>query len=87
MATPVLRGRVKFFNADKGWGGVISPSLPHDVRVRFSTIDAPGCRTLEKGDEVEFTYEDCWGSQDSWHYRTTWIRRLTPSSDDSPPEA
>ena len=73
----VLRGRVKFYKAEKGWGGIHSSDLPHDVWVHFSAIDAPGYRSFEQGDEVEFRYEDCWGHQDSWHYRATWARSLT----------
>jgi cold shock protein len=75
---PILRGRVKFFRADKGWGGIVSPDLPHDVWVHFSSIEAEGSHNFDEGDEVEFRYEDCWGHQDSWHYRTTWARRVEP---------
>ena len=74
-----ISGRVKFYRSEKGWGAIASPSLSHDVWVHFSTIDAPGYRTLDDGDEVEFRYEDCAGVQDSWHYRTTWCRRVEPS--------
>jgi CspA family cold shock protein len=72
---------VKFFKAEKGWGAIVSPELPHDVWAPFSTIEAEGYRSLAEDDEVEFRYEDCWGSQDSWHYRTTWVRRVG----DAPP--
>ncbi len=65
---------MKFFDADRGWGAIVSPELPHDVWAPFSTIEAEGYRSLTEGDEVEFRYEDCWGSQDSWQYRTTWVR-------------
>ena len=76
---PATSGHVKFFRSEKGWGAIVSPSLPHDVWVHFSSIDAEGYRGLEEGDNVEFTYEDCWGHQDSWHYRATWCRRLASS--------
>jgi len=80
MAKPTYRGRVKFFRPDKGWGAIVSAELAHDVWVHFATIDgSDGFRSLDDGDEVEFRYEDCWGSQDSWHYRTTWVRRTSPS--------
>ena len=75
--TPTI-GRVKFFRSDKGWGAIVTPSLPHDVWVHFSSIEGEGFRSLDEGDPVEFTYEDCWGRQDSWHYRTTWCRRVEP---------
>jgi CspA family cold shock protein len=73
---PLARGRVKFFLAEKGWGGIESPDLPHDVWVHFSAIAGAGYRSLEEGDKVEFRYEDCEGIQDSWHFRATWVRRL-----------
>lgn len=43
------------------------------IRVRAQ----PGFASLDPDDQVEFRYEDCWGVQDSWHYRTTWVRRLS----------
>jgi CspA family cold shock protein len=70
----ILQGRVKFYRSEKGWGAIVSPHLDHDIWVHFSTIDVPGYRDLQQGDQVEFTYEDCWGVQDSWHYRTKWVR-------------
>jgi CspA family cold shock protein len=73
---PLARGRVKFFLAEKGRGGIESPDLPHDVWVHFSAIAGAGYRSLEEGDRVEFRYENCAGIQDSWHFRATWDRRL-----------
>jgi cold shock protein len=75
--SPVLRGTVKFFRSTKGRGAIQTPDLPHDVWVHFIAIDAPGYREFQEGDTVEFRYEDCWGHQDSWHYRATWARRVT----------
>ena len=72
--TPVLTGHVKFWRDDKGWGAVTSLDLPHDVWVHFSAVDGEGYRSLDEGDPVEFRYEDCWGRQDSRHYRATWAR-------------
>jgi CspA family cold shock protein len=71
----VCRGRVKFFRAEKGWGGIESPDTPGDVWVHFSNIDAEGYRSLDAGDEVEFRWEPA--IQDSWRCRATWVRRLT----------
>lgn len=76
---PTTRGKVKFFRSEKGWGAIASPDLAHDVWVPFTTIDVPGVsalKALQAGDEVEFSYEDCWERQDSWHYRTTWVRPI-----------
>ena len=76
MSEPVLNGRVKFYRQEKGWGGIVTPDLPFDVWVHFGVIDTEGYRSLNEGDSVEFKYEDCWGHQDSWHYRATWARRI-----------
>jgi len=67
---------VKFFRSDTGWGAVTSRDLSHDVWVHFSSIEAAGYRDLNEGDKVEFRAEACFGSQDSWHYRSTRVRRI-----------
>ena len=71
---PVARGRVKFFNGQKGWGGIESDETPGDVWVHFSMIERGDgdYRSLEKGEEVEFAYERA--DQDSWRYRAVWVR-------------
>jgi CspA family cold shock protein len=75
---PTLRGRVKFFKADKGWGGIESDEAPGDVWVHVSVIEMQGFRTLSAGQEVEFRYKQA--NQDNWNYRATWVR---PSDGDS----
>jgi cold shock CspA family protein len=70
----VFRGQVKFFNATKGWGAITSDELPYDVWVYQSTIEVEGYRELTGGQLVDFRCEECWGIQDSWHYRTTWVK-------------
>lgn len=76
MSEHVVRGRVKFFNSEKGWGGIKSDETPGDVWVHFSNIEGDGYRELVQGEEVEFRYEVA--QQDSWRYRATWVRRLDP---------
>jgi len=50
-----VRGVVKWFNADKGYG-FISTDEGKDVFVHYSSIrDTGGFRTLEEGQQVEFT--------------------------------
>ena len=47
------RGRVKWFNAEKGFG-FIEREGGNDVFVHFSAIMMDGFITLEEGTEVEF---------------------------------
>ncbi|AUS95519.1 cold-shock protein [Clostridium thermosuccinogenes] len=47
------RGRVKWFNAEKGYG-FIEREDGNDVFVHFSAIAMEGFKTLEEGAEVEF---------------------------------
>ena len=75
-ANDLCRGRVKFFRAEKGWGGIESSDTPADVWVHFSHIEGAGYRTLEAGDAVEFRWEPA--MQDSWRCRATLVRRLPP---------
>lgn len=51
-----ITGKVKWFNASKGYGFIERPGGP-DVFVHFSAIQSSGFRTLEEGQEVEFTVE------------------------------
>jgi len=47
------RGRVKWFNAEKGFG-FIEREGGNDVFVHFSAINMDGFKTLEEGTEVQF---------------------------------
>lgn len=48
-----MKGRVKWFNAEKGFG-FIEKEEGGDVFVHFSAIQSEGFKTLEEGQEVEF---------------------------------
>jgi CspA family cold shock protein len=48
-----MQGRVKWFNAEKGYG-FIEREDGGDVFVHFSAIQAEGFKTLEEGQAVEF---------------------------------
>lgn len=50
-------GRVKWFNADKGYG-FIEREGEADVFVHFSVIQSEGFKTLDEGQEVEFEIEE-----------------------------
>lgn len=48
-----MRGTVKWFNAEKGFGFIQSDE-GEDVFVHYSGIEGEGFKTLEEGQEVEF---------------------------------
>jgi CspA family cold shock protein len=48
-----LKGTVKWFNAEKGYG-FIQVEGGDDVFVHFSAIQGDGFKTLEEGQQVEF---------------------------------
>jgi len=49
----VASGKVKWFNAEKGFG-FIQRDGDSDVFVHYSAIQSEGYRTLEEGQAVEF---------------------------------
>lgn len=52
----VSRGRVKWFNNDKGYGFIEYEGLVNeDIFVHYSAIDQKGYKSLKEGDLVEFT--------------------------------
>ncbi len=48
-----MTGKVKWFNAEKGYGFIESDE-GGDVFVHFSAIQGEGFKTLEEGENVEF---------------------------------
>lgn len=50
-------GTVKWFNGSKGYG-FISREEGGDVFVHYTAIQTEGFRTLEEGQQVEFTVEE-----------------------------
>lgn len=48
-----MKGKVKWFNAEKGYGFIVSEE-GKEVFVHFSSIVADGYRSLNEGDEVTF---------------------------------
>ncbi|WP_328334187.1 cold shock domain-containing protein [Kribbella sp. NBC_00382] len=53
----MVRGTVKWFNADKGYGFLAVDGLD-DVFVHWSKIVTDGYKTLEDGQQVEFEVVD-----------------------------
>ncbi|MCR6095113.1 cold shock domain-containing protein [Salipaludibacillus agaradhaerens] len=48
-----MQGKVKWFNAEKGFG-FIEREDGDDVFVHYSAIDQEGFKTLDEGQEVQF---------------------------------
>ena len=52
-----MRGTVKWFNDQKGYGFIQPDDGSNDVFVHYSAIQMGGFKTLAEGDEVEFDVE------------------------------
>ncbi|TEA70035.1 cold-shock protein [Allopusillimonas ginsengisoli] len=52
------KGKVKWFNADKGFGFITPDEGGSDVFAHFSAIEGRGYRSLNEGQEVEFEVKD-----------------------------
>ena len=50
-----VQGKVKWFNASKGYGFLERPDGESDVFVHYSAIQGEGFRSLEEGEAVEFS--------------------------------
>jgi len=53
-----VRGKVKWFNSQKGWGFLSPENGDSDVFVHYSRIDMEGYRNLKDNDEVLFEIEE-----------------------------
>lgn len=52
-----VRGTVKWFNAEKGYGFITQENGP-DLFVHYSEIQSSGYRSLNENDKVEFEITD-----------------------------
>ncbi|WP_274563734.1 cold-shock protein [Streptomyces spiramyceticus] len=50
----MAEGKVKFFNADKGFGFITPEDGGSDIYVHYSEIQSGGYRSLEENQRVEF---------------------------------
>lgn len=46
------KGKVKYFNDQKGWGIIVCDETDQDVYVHHTAIQMQGYRTLKEGQEV-----------------------------------
>ncbi len=49
-----ITGRVKWFNAQKGYGFIVPDNGGKDLFVHYSAIQSEGYKTLKEGQKVEF---------------------------------
>ena len=52
-----MKGKVKWFDAQLGYGFIQSEEVDNDIYVHFSEIKMSGFKTLDEGDIVEFDYD------------------------------
>lgn len=81
-----LRGRVKWFNAQKGYGFIERPG-EDDVFVHYSAILQDGYKTLEEGEEVEFEVLSSERGPQAQNVRRLGFPTSAAGTDGSPPEA
>ena len=48
------KGRVKYFNEQKGWGIISGADFQQDVYVHYTAINMDGYKTLNEGQEVSY---------------------------------
>ncbi|ADU71293.1 cold shock domain-containing protein [Pantoea sp. At-9b] len=53
-----IRGTVKWFNSEKGFGFISPENGSKDVFVHYSAIQGTDYRSLDEGQRVEFSVED-----------------------------
>ena len=51
-------GKVKWFNAEKGYGFITVEGQSKDIFVHFSALNMDGFKVLEEGDKVEYEVID-----------------------------
>ena len=49
-----MQGKVKWFNAEKGFGFIVSEETGKDIFVHYSAIVAEGYKQLAEGDLVSY---------------------------------
>jgi CspA family cold shock protein len=50
----MVEGTVKWFDAKKGYGFVVSPEVDGDIFIHYTKIQMEGFKKLETGEKVDF---------------------------------
>ena len=53
-----MKGVVKWFNNQKGYGFITPENSDKDVFVHFSSISGDGYKSLKEGEQVQFDIKD-----------------------------
>lgn len=53
-----MRGNVKWFSSEKGYGFISCDEIENDIYVHFSDIVMKGFKTLDENDTVSFDYDE-----------------------------
>jgi CspA family cold shock protein len=59
----VVRGTVKTWHDEEGWGVLVSPDVPGEVFALFVDVEGEGYRELHEGAQVDFDYKELPGGQ------------------------
>jgi CspA family cold shock protein len=58
IMTTRIKGTVKWFSNEKGYGFITPENGSQDIFVHYSAIEGQGYRTLDEGTQVEFEVVD-----------------------------
>ena len=50
----MTHGKIKWFNATKGFGFIESPGISEDIFFHFSALVMQGFKTIQEGEDVSF---------------------------------
>lgn len=53
-----MKGNVKWFSSEKGYGFLSCSEIENDIYVHFSDIQMKGFKTLDENDSVFFDYDE-----------------------------